>query len=207
VGNTPAEQETYRRLLLLQAVVSDAYNVLTGRGNHAYLAAWGDNAPLEMNLEGASWKSLDSTLYLIQLDVNLTPPGRDVLVTADQFTWTVRQRSTLNDIGPLDISLQPNDEVVFQFTPLPDAVLKDVGELTVAVDRGSSSNRTVPLQIRNWDTGEWEDIQVSSGNSVPISDPQRFLGPHNAVQLRLDANSIGGYPRLQDLSVEQRGRF
>jgi hypothetical protein len=205
--DTPQGQEAYRRRLFLTSFINDPYNTLTGRGNRAYLAAWADGSPLELKLDGGSWKSLSTALYLAQIDVKFTPPTGEVLVSADQFTWTVRQRSGLSDIGPIDMSLQPGDEVVFQFAPLPNAVLKQVSELTVTVDKGTSGARTFPLDLWNWDGAKWETIQIDSGSAYPIDNPARFLGAQNAVQIRLDANNIGGYPRLNDLSIEQRGQF
>ena len=41
----------------------------------------------------------------------------------------------------------------------------------------------------------------------PIIDPARFLGPQNAVQVRLVADDIGGYVRVGRLAVTQTGTF
>ncbi len=105
------------------------------------------------------------------------------------------------------MTLQPGDEVVFRFTPLPDAVLSDVSELTVILDRSSNVTRTVPVWLWDWDAQDWEEIGITSGDFYTITDPGRFLGPNNAVEVRVNADAIGSYARIQDLSVEQRGRF
>jgi hypothetical protein len=207
--DTPAGQEARRRRFFLSSFVSDAYNELTGRGNRAYLAAWSEGvSPLQMSLEGANWRLLDTTLFLVELNVQITPPSTEALVTSDQFTWAVRERASLNDMGPLDMSFQAGDAVAFQFTPLPNAVLRRVSELSVIVDRSSTSGRGLPLELWNWSAGKWENIQLTTdSNSYVVTDPARFLGPQNAVQVRVDADNIGGYPRIQDLSIEQRGEF
>jgi len=207
VGESTEEQEAYRRRMFLSSFINDPYDVITGRGNRAYLAAWADTSPLGVTLEGANWKSLDTTLYLIALEVELTPPTREVLVSSDQFTWIVQDRNSVTDLGPVGIALQPGDEVAFRFTPLPDAVLREVSELTLTVDRGSGSSRTVPIQIWNWEESAWEEVTIQGGNVFSIRDPEAYLGPENAVQIQLVADSIGTYARIQDLSVEQRGRF
>jgi len=130
------------------------------------------------------------------------------VITADQFTWFAQSRTSLSDLGPLDIAFNPGDEAVLRFTPLPDSVLKQVEELRVYVDRNQNTNRNVTLQLWNWNRAEWEDQQIGNGgNELIVSNPARYLGPENAVQIRLSADAFGGYPRLNDLSIEQMGLF
>ena len=201
------QEEFFRRTLFLSGLIDEPYKRLTGRGNHAYLAAWTDKAPLDTTVEGSTLKTIDTTLLLIQLDVKNTLPQNTTVITADQFTWFAQSRSSLTDVGPLDISFNPGDEAVLRFTPLPDAVLKQVNELRVYVDRNQNTNRNITLQIWNWDAAQWEDQATSSGNQVIISNPARYIGPENAVQVRMSADAFGGYPRLNDLSIEQMGLF
>ncbi len=201
------QQEFFRRTLFLSGLIDEPYKQLTGRGNHAYLAAWTDKAPLDTTVEGSTLKTIDTTLLLIQLDVKNTLPQNATVITADQFTWFAQSRSSLTDVGPLDISFNPGDEAVLRFTPLPDAVLKQVNELRVYVDRNQNTSRNITLQIWNWDAAQWEDQATASGNQIIISNPARYIGPENAVQVRITADAFGGYPRLNDLSIEQMGLF
>ena len=48
---------------------------------------------------------------------------------------------------------------------------------------------------------------IPSSSQLDIPDPQRYIGPANAVQVRIVADDIGSYPRFQNLEVEQRGQF
>ncbi len=201
------QEEFYRRTLFLSGLIDEPYKRLTGRGNHAYLTAWTDKAPLDTTVEGSTIKTLDTTLMLIQLNVKTTIPQGATVITADQFTWFAQSRSSLADIGPLDIAFNPGDEAVLRFTPLPDAVLKQVNELRVYVDRNQNTSRNITLQIWNWDTSQWEDQATGSGNQIIVSNPARYIGPENAVQVRISADAFGGYPRLNDLSIEQMGLF
>ena len=116
---TVEQQEFYRRTLFLTGLIDEPYKQLTGRGNHAYLAAWTNKAPMDTMVEGGTIKTLDSTLMLIQLDVQTTQPRGATVITEDQFTWFAQSRS-LSDIGPLDIAFNPGDEAVLRFTPLPE---------------------------------------------------------------------------------------
>lgn len=204
---TVDQQELYRRTLFLTGLIDEPYKQLTGRGNHAYLAAWTNKAPIDTTVEGSTIKTLDSTLMLVQLDVQTTRPKGATVITADQFTWFAQSRTSLADVGPVDIAFNPGDEAVLRFTPLPDAVLKQVDELHVYVDRNQSGSRSITLQLWNWNSAQWEDEQITNSNEAIIRTPARFLGPENAVQIRISADAFGGYPRLNDLSIEQAGLF
>lgn len=205
-SDAPA-QERCRRRLFLMALMDDPFNVLTGRGNHAYLAAWASESPLGVDLEGAGWNALDTTLYLAQIDIDPTPPTGQAHITADEFSWFVVERNTLSDVAPLDISLQAGDEFALRFTPLPGSVLRQVNELRVIVDRHSSSSRTLPIQVWNWQQGDWEEARIPGGQQLIIRNPAPYLGPENSVQIRLISDAIGSFSRIRDLTVEQVGYF
>lgn len=207
LNGTPEQEEFSRRNFFLSGLIDEPYKRLTGRGNHAYLAAWTTQAPLDTVVLGGNIKTLDSTLLLIQLDVQSTQPGGETLISADQFTWFAPSRNSLTDIGPVDISLNPGDETVLRFTPLPDAVLSEVNELRVYVDRNLNTSRNVGLELWNWDSASWVEQTTTSSNQIVISNPAAYLGPENAVQIRLAADAFGGYPRLSDLSIEQIGVY
>src|SRR5262249_34201399 len=108
-GSTPEQQEYYRRSLFLSSFINDPYDTLTGRGDQAYRAAWSDQPPLEINLEGGTWKSLNTTLYLTQLDIQPPPPAGEVVISSDQFTWTVGDQTTVTDAAPIGMSFQSGD--------------------------------------------------------------------------------------------------
>ncbi len=207
LNGTPEQEEFLRRSLFLSGLIDEPYKRLTGRGNHAYLAAWTNQAPLETSVIGGNVKTLDSTLLLIQLDVQATHPSGETLISADQFTWFAPSRNSLADIGPLDIALNPGDETVLRFTPLPDAILSAVNELRVYVDRNLNTSRNVGLELWNWETESWVEQTTNSSNQIILSDPAAFIGPENAVQIRIASDAFGGYPRLSDLSIEQLGVY
>lgn len=208
VGDSVEQQENYRRRLFLYSFMQDPFSILTGRGNGAYLVAWTDASPLGFQLDGAASRTLDTTLYLVHMAVDVTPPSGEVLVSAEQFTWMVPNRTTLSDVAPIEMVLQPGDDVTFRYTPLPSAVLREVSELTVLIDQQANTGRSLSIQIWNWDNGEWEDQRIPNGEQLSIRSPGRFLGPQNAVQIRIASEIAGGsYPRIQDLTIEQRGRF
>jgi hypothetical protein len=208
VGESPAEQERARRRLFLQSLISEPYNRLTGRGDQAYLTGWTDTAPSEFNFEGGSWRAIDTTLYVVGLEVEAEPPPAEtVTISGDRFTWHVVERSTINDIGPVNLGLNLGDQVTFQYTPLGNAVLREVSELSIYVDRDVNNQRTLSLEIWDWAREDWDRVSMQSSNRIRLRTPAAFLGPENAVRIRVTADALGGSPQLADLSIEQRGTF
>ncbi|MCB9450549.1 MAG: hypothetical protein H6672_03870 [Anaerolineaceae bacterium] len=206
VGNSVAEQEAYRRRLFLEALMTDAYGT-TGRGDRAYLAAWADGAPLDITVPDTDWGSVDTTLYLTELEIEFTPPTQQVLITGDQFTWVSLSNVGGNTDTPIGLSLQPGDETVLRYTPLPGHVLAQVDEFTIDIDHNSRTGRNMPIDLWNWDTGVWETIRFINTSQLTINHPTPYLGPNNAVEVRIVADDAGGFVRIQDMTIEQRGRF
>jgi hypothetical protein len=204
--STAQTEEIRRRQFFMESFLIDYYYA-TGRGNNVYLAGWSDTAPLSVNLEGANWSAQDTTLYFVELEVEFTPPTEQVLVSRDQFTWVVRERTGLNDVNLQDLSLQPGDEVVLRFTPLPNSQLSRVKEIVVEIGSSSAVLGTMPLYLWDWRVGDWEEVEVSTSGAYNIRNPARFLGPQNAVELRIVADDLAGYTRIFDLAIEQLGEF
>jgi hypothetical protein len=212
-GATAGEQELYRRQTLLSAFMQDHF-LSTARGNNVYLAGWSDRTPLEVELEGAVWEPLDTTLHLIELDVDFNPPSGRVRIGADQFIWAARERTGLTiDMAPLNTTFQPGDTAVFRFTPLPEAVLNRVDTLHIELTLRSGSTLDLPLQLWNWQIGDWQTIELvplqdrSTVRRLAIPNPQRFLGAQNAVEVRLAVDETAGFLNLSRLIVEQEGQF
>jgi hypothetical protein len=206
-GDDPDQQEAFRRRQFVMSLAQDANQVFTGRGNHAYLVAWSDEGPLDVSLTGAVGRSIDTTLYLVKLGVEVQPPTGRTLISADQFTWTVIERSSLADLVPVGMRMQSGDSVAFAFTPLPQSVLAAVDELAILLDRDGNSTRQVPVQLWNWVRERWDNVQVVASRRFAVPRPAEYLGPQNSVRLRLNADDIGSFTTIQDIAIEQRGSF
>ena len=95
---------------------------------------------------------------------------------------------------------------MLRYTPLPTAVLKQVAYLSITANDLNTGGRTLPLHLWNWSKQAWEDVNVFD-QTITINDPARFLGPQNAVQMRLVADEIGGYVRIGHLSITRTGTY
>jgi hypothetical protein len=184
----------------------DQYNTLA-RGNRVYLAAWADAAPTEEIIAGASWRSVDTTLYLVELDVEVIKPAEPVTVSSGQFTWFAIERSDTGLIAPNNLMLTSEGQVGFRFTPLPDAILSEVQTLNIMFEReGNATNRTFTVNLWNWEAGIWETISIE-GERNQVVNPARFIGPLNAVQIQVNRDLAGGSLYIGHLGVEQYGVF
>jgi len=201
-------QEERRQQAFLDSFVIDQFGS-TGRGNRIYLAAWGTNAPLTEVIAGASWSPVDSTLYLIELEVEVNRSANtSTLITRDQFTWTARQRNAADVYsGPSQLAVTGESELIFRFTPLPDAILKDVTQLVLIVERSNSSSIVNETELWNWREQQWEPVTVEQSGRMIIPNARRFLGPQNAVEIRIVRSPTGGNYYYDLLAIEQRGRF
>lgn len=201
-----AELTNWRDQYLASAFIDDSYGS-TGRADSVYLAGWLDSAALPIDLLGADFDSAERTLVITRLDAQITPPGEEVLITGDRFGWTIREYVGLGEVTPVELNMQPGEEVIIQFTPEPTAVLDEVTELRLRLDDISiASSRRLPLNIYNWTTSTWDEITVSA-QTLTIRDHAAYLGAQNSVRIRVVADEVGTFLRLGRLSVEQRGTF
>jgi hypothetical protein len=204
-ADTLEQQVNRRRQFFLSSFVDD-YSSTGGRGDRVYLAGWTSSIPLATDVSGASWNAQDTTIYLIELDSDRITGAGNVTVSPDQFTWVVSEYSGISDISPINMQLQPGEEVSFRYTPLPEAVLSDVSELHINADDLNTGGRTIPVYLWDWEQQAWENVEILD-EVARISDPARFLGPQNAVQVRLVADELGGFVRITRVTVAQTGTF
>ncbi|MGQ9909480.1 MAG: hypothetical protein ACUVS2_11660 [Candidatus Flexifilum sp.] len=202
-----ADQTNRRDTFFVNALVDDAYGA-TGRGDALYLAGWIEAFPLTVDLLDAGWESVGRTLVIARLDATYDrPPGRSITIPPERFTWALRTYTGLGEIVPVNLIMQPGDDVSFRFTPLPEARLTRVEAIRLRLDDLSvMTSRRIPIQVWNWDAGRWDAFSVSA-QTFTLPDVEAYLGPLNAVEVRLVADEAGGFLRLGRLGIEQVGRF
>jgi hypothetical protein len=200
-----SDQALRRRVLFLTSLIDDAYSS-SGRADRVYLAGWTNEAPTAFDLRGAAVSTQSETLILLELLAEHAPPPGTVTVSAEQFGWVVRQQQSFGAVTPVGLVMQPGEDAVFEYTPFASAQLAQVDRLTIALREVNSGARIVPLQVWDWDLGAWEGVELIDFQTV-ISAPARFVGPGNAVRLRVVSDGAGGYLRAGRLVVEQSGVF
>ena len=185
----------------------------TARSDQVFLAGWGA-MPLEIEPGEAQWEPNDAALYLIGLEVTQDAPVDMVRIEADQFTWVAQERTSLSrNASPVNTDLQPGDQVVYRFTPQPQAQLAQVEALHVILNLRTTGPDEIFPELWDWRTGRWRPVTLrrptvrSTTRSVVIPAPQALLGAQNAVLLRLVLDEVGGSLRMNRLAIEQEGYF
>lgn len=198
------DQAEQRKQTFLANFMVDQYNA-TARGDQIYLIGWTDEAPFSEDVSGASWRAVDTTMYITQLATNLeTAAGERARVSPDQFTWTLIEDEAATNSTPNVISYLNRGKLSYRFTPVPTSVLETVDELVVMIDRGSSSLANTEVRLMNWDNGRYETLELTGERTI-VDNPAPYLGPNNAVQIEIDRLLSAGALSITRLAVEQHG--
>ena len=179
----------------------------TARGTSLALMGWSDEWTRDLDIDGAAWNSVDTTLYVIELDVDLTLPDELATLTSQHFSWMTLERVGTNDNGTDNFTLYEDGSVIFQFTPLPGLSMREVSHLHVDVDRGGGFAQGLDVLIYDWSSGEYESMGYSDGSALDFPRPARYLGANNAVRLRIEHAGSMGIVRVRDIRLTQTGRY
>ncbi|MBW4439615.1 MAG: hypothetical protein KME04_20940 [Pleurocapsa minor GSE-CHR-MK-17-07R] len=205
-SQSPEDEDLWRRQLMLWSIVDDSYES-SGRGDEVYLAAWADLPQGDLSLAGADWSEQVTTLVLIQLETEVArPQNEDITIAPDRFTWAALEYQGVGGLTPVDLNMSPGEIVSFRYTPLPTARLREVDSLSVTLANLNTGSRRVPISLYNYDTASWDEIIITR-DGFTTNNPGPYLGPHNAIEMRLVADEIGGYLRIGRIDVTQTGQF
>ncbi len=199
------QQEVRRRYRLLGALVTDV-DLSGGRGAGAYLFAW-TRDPLVGIDTGKMQQEEDTTLYIFKLPVHVVGDDASVEVPAGMTTWTVIEKSdpsTMLDIGPNSFQVDDNAQAAFQFMPLPEIRLGSVDDLVVKF----AGQGPLVVEMWNWRAQRWVRIPLPvDSDTTVISGPARFLGPENAVNVRVLSQDPNAYNRVDHIEIAYHGQI
>lgn len=203
-GGVDMSQAEQRKQTFLANFMIDQYNA-TARGDHVYLIGWTDTAPFNEIVDGASWRSVDTTIYITRLETNLEVlPGERTRISPDQFTWALIEDEAATNSTPNMMTYLNRGKLSYRLTPVPTSVLETVDELVVMIERGSSSLANTRVRLMNWDTGRYETLELTDTRTV-VDNPAPYIGPNNAVQIEIDRLLSAGALSITRLAVEQYG--
>jgi len=207
--NTELRQEMWRRQSFLEAMIADA-DPSGGRGTDVYLVGWSNQSPLEVRLEGAAFDTEDTTLYIFRLPTRVQAISSNGVVELPSayLTWTTTEASPRRDVAPYELFLQPSETAIFRYLPMPLMRLQDVQELRLFVKPGNTfSIGRGRVSLWDWQAAEWIPIDVSN-ISVRITDrPSRFIGPENAIELRVDVPNDSATVHFERIDLTLYGRL
>lgn len=201
-----AERQAAREQSFLASFAVDQF-ATDGRGGGLYLVGWSDEWARDLEISGAGWSAVDSTLYLIELDVELKLPAQTATLTSEYFSWLTIDRKGISDNGTDSFSLYEGQGVEFLFHPLPGMAMDEVRRLHVEVDRGGGYAQSLDVELFNWRSGKYEVFSYRDGEELDFTRPGAYLGPGNALRLRLQFDDRAGTARVRKIRIEQTGRY
>jgi len=205
-AESTAERQAAREQSFLASFMVDQFNA-DARGTGLYLAGWSDEWERDLEISGAGWSAIDSTLYLIELAVELKLPTGTATLTSDYFSWMALDRIGITDNGTDNFSLYEAQGVEFLFHPLPGMAMDEVVHLHIEVDRGGGYAQSLDAELYNWLSREYDVYGYRDGEELEFPNPRAYLGPGQAVRLRLQFESGLGTARVRKIRIEQTGRY
>ncbi len=200
------QQETRRRYRLLASLITDR-DLSGGRGDGAYLFAWTNEPLVDVELVNQTQADENTNLYIFDLPVTVQADEAVIDIPSSLTTWTTAAKddpATMLELNPQSFQISNNSQAAFQFMPLPSFRLKTVESISIAF-QGQG-----PLQVElwNWKRQVWVPVQLDpSTDSTPITNPAQFLGPENAVNIRILLVNNTSYNRIDYIKVAYRGQL
>lgn len=200
------EKQYAREQAFLASFMVDQFDT-TARGTKAYLIGWRDEWTRDLDVANTSWNAIDTTLYIIELDVTVDLPTQTATLTSENFTWMTVDRVGTTNKGTEDFNLFETQLIEYRFSPFPDLVMSEVDQLVVHVDRGGGYAQSLEVELLNWRTHEYELFTFRDGDILEFDNPQPYLGSMNEVQIRLYYGQGAGAAKVRKIRVTQTGRY
>lgn len=201
-----AEKQMAREQSFLASFALDQFNS-TARGTKLYLAGWQDRWARDLEIAGAPWNSVDTTLYLIELAVEINLPAARATLPSEYFSWMTLSREGIRGNGADDFNLYEGQSVEFLFSPQPGLAMDQVERLFLEIDRGGGYAQSLDIELLNTKTQQYEVFGYREGDELELLNPERYLGANNAVQIRLNFDEGLGTARVRQIRIEQTGAY
>jgi hypothetical protein len=193
------DREAFPRWQMLQAFEMEyaptrpvAGSNISSPSSVATLIAWSEQPQLEIRLPDAEYTTLHTTLHLIELPIsqNLIS-GNNVSIPLPLLDWQVLAESGTYQATIQHLYLQ-EAWVEFEYRVWPKFQSMQVKQLAIALQPENNASGSPPPEVRlwNWQQEVW-DISSDIGWGIsPVTELDRYLGPGNAVRIRLQ--DVGG---------------
>jgi hypothetical protein len=181
----PANAESYRRNMLLSALLNQAGGA--GRGNGIYLAGWASTAPLDASLS-APFTARDLALYLIALSTTSDWGQGAISVPPGWMTWSVL--GSEGNFAPYYQMLYPSVQMTFQFEPFQPLSFTSVRGLTLHLPGNPSGSAIGVPKVELYDYTEsvWAPLPSVHWGDNAVTAPTRFVDPQGGISVRLTNN-------------------
>ncbi|MCP4427360.1 MAG: hypothetical protein GY803_22970 [Chloroflexi bacterium] len=193
------DKEAYPRWQLLQAIANASHvSGLAGSGvvqsNVVTLIAWSEQIQLDVSLGEDKFNAVATSLYFLEIPLaqNLASSGT-VAVPATFLDWELIDDSGLYEAAIYDLYLEKNAWAAFEFTPWPEFQTMQPTGLSVILDSYDASQLTPQIRLWDWEQDSWGMISPVSWGEIRVgNDYGRFIGPNNAVRIRVQGSEQYG---------------
>ena len=200
------ERQATREQSFLASFAQDFFRS-TSRGGKLYLVGWSDAWPRDLEIRGAAWSSIDTTLYIIELEVETRKPRATVTLPSGHFSWMTLSRDGVAGNGTEQFTLYEGHSVEFLLAPQPGLELDRLRRLHLEVDRGGGYGQSLDIQVYDWAKREYEAFGFREGDELDFAAPSPFVGPLNMLRLRLAFDQGAGTARVRQIRIQQTGAY
>ena len=199
-------RQTAREQAFLASFMVDQFDS-SGRGTNLYLVGWHDEWERDIEIEGAGWSSVDTTLYIIELDVDIEYPDEAITLTTEYYTWMTLSRDGITESGTDNFNLFETQGVELRFTPFEEMIMDEIDAITIEVDRGGGYAQSLIVELYDWERGEYDQFTYRDGDVLELEGTTPYIGTNNMVQMRLYYPQGVGTARVRKVRLAQTGRY
>jgi len=204
------DREVYPRWQLLQALAPE-YDASGGYYplGKATLITWSDQPQLELSLSNDDFTATATTLYFLELPVNqdVAVSNTRTVLPRPLLSWQVLAEEGVYDARVDDLHLPPG-WIEIEFVPYAEFQALSVEDLSIVLQAsaGQPGQRLPQVQVWNWVEAVWQMPADLDWGRITLDDPLDFVGPRNAVRIRLNNEGPDGI-NIRQLYPELTGRL
>ncbi len=199
------DPDVFPRFQLLESL-----NTYDGSGRAAsnqaalFLVGWSETPYLDVGLDRPISENLGTTFHILEIPVTgFAASGSGIVVPMEMMSWEVVDQNGPYVPGITNFYMSFG-WVEFEFEPWPLFQEMAVTELAIVLQaEGSTTSQAPPtVALWNWESESWFAVPDAVWGTMNVGDFEPYLGPGNAVRLRLqnDASDISVravYPSLR----------
>ncbi len=188
-----------RRYQTLQAFFSEE-GIINLHPQRVTLFGWSEQALWEIEVENKESQTLDTAGYFLELPLNIATPQGEIVLPPALTTWQSLNGGGFRDSAPYGMYLV-NGWASFQYQPWEALQLAQVDELVLNINT-TSQQGVIQVALWDWSQGTWIVDESIGWGASSISSPARFVGPNNAVRVRVENATSSGYDVDMDLTFK-----
>ncbi len=184
------DREAYRRYQMVFSALGGYNQTIINIGG-LYLTAWSNTAPYDLTLPGDTFRSQDTTLYIVQLKPTLFITGSTLDLPPGLFSRHIIENTLYSGVPYYIYSGQ---YLIFEDTPIVPLPFTHATSLQVNLVNSMASGAIQDISLSLWDntSGQWELYENPTWGPNLVDDPARFISPQGGVRVKIEGISAQG---------------